>query len=470
MRYLSTRAAAEPLGFEDVLIEGLARDGGLYVPASWPPLSPTQIEGFKGQSYVQVAQAVMAPFAGGVAPEALNQIIADAYASFRVPDVAPLTSLEAVAPNLHLLELWHGPTLAFKDVAMQVLGGLFDHVLAKRGQKVTIIGATSGDTGSAAIEAIRGRKNADIFILHPHGRTSEVQRRQMTTVDAPNVFNIAVEGTFDDCQNLLKAMFNDTAFRDQVNMSGVNSINWARLMPQIVYYLTAAIQLGGPQRPVSFSVPTGNFGDIYAGYAAHQMGLPIERLVIASNQNDILTRVMRTGEHALGPVAQTLAPSMDIQISSNFERLLFDMLGRDGAAVAGLMDDLAQTQRFTVPDDALASVSGLFGAQRADRAQTLETMRDVHAKTGMLMDPHTAIGVSAALSDRADHPSDTPMVVLGTAHPAKFPDAVEQATGVRPPLPEHLADLYDRDEKYDVLPNDLAAVQAHVRDRVAAAG
>ena len=470
MRYLSTRAAAEPLGFEDVLIEGLARDGGLYVPASWPPLSPTQIEGFKGQPYVQVAQAVMAPFAGGVAPEALNQIIADAYASFRVPGVAPLTSLEAVAPNLHLLELWHGPTLAFKDVAMQVLGGLFDHVLAKRGQKVTIIGATSGDTGSAAIEAIRGRKNADIFILHPHGRTSEVQRRQMTTVDAPNVFNIAVEGTFDDCQNLLKAMFNDAAFRDQVNMSGVNSINWARLMPQIVYYLTAAIQLGGPQRPVSFSVPTGNFGDIYAGYAAHQMGLPIERLVIASNQNDILTRVMRTGEHALGPVAQTLAPSMDIQISSNFERLLFDMLGRDGAAVAGLMDDLAQTQRFTVPDDALASVSGLFGAQRADRAQTLETMRDVHAKTGMLMDPHTAIGVSAALSDRADHPSDTPMVVLGTAHPAKFPDAVEQATGVRPPLPEHLADLYDRDEKYDVLPNDLAAVQAHVRDRVAAAG
>lgn len=470
MRYLSTRAAAEPLGFEDVLIEGLARDGGLYVPASWPPLSPTQIEGFKGQPYVQVAQAVMAPFAGGVAPEALNQIIADAYASFRVPGVAPLTSLEAVAPNLHLLELWHGPTLAFKDVAMQVLGGLFDHVLAKRGQKVTIIGATSGDTGSAAIEAIRGRKNADIFILHPHGRTSEVQRRQMTTVDAPNVFNIAVEGTFDDCQNLLKAMFNDAAFRDEVNMSGVNSINWARLMPQIVYYLTAAIQLGGPQRPVSFSVPTGNFGDIYAGYAAHQMGLPIERLVIASNQNDILTRVMRTGEHALGPVAQTLAPSMDIQISSNFERLLFDMLGRDGAAVAGLMDDLAQTQRFTVPADALASVSGLFGAQRADRAQTLDTMRDVHAKTGMLMDPHTAIGVSAALSDRADHPSDTPMVVLGTAHPAKFPDAVEQATGVRPPLPEHLADLYDRDEKYDVLPNDLAAVQAHVRDRVAAAG
>ncbi len=467
MRYLSTRGDAEPLQFEDVLIEGLARDGGLYVPESWPQLSAEQIAGFGGRPYVEVAQAVMAPFAGGIDPPALRQIIADAYAAFRVPEVAPLTSLEAVAPNLHLLELWHGPTLAFKDVAMQVLGGLFDHVLAKRGQKVTIIGATSGDTGSAAIEAIRGRSNADIFILHPHGRTSAVQRRQMTTVDAPNVFNIAVQGTFDDCQNLLKAMFNDAAFRDEVNMSGVNSINWARLMPQIVYYMTAAVQLGGPERPVAFSVPTGNFGDVYAGYAARQMGLPVERLVIASNQNDILTRVMRTGEHALGPVTQTLAPSMDIQISSNFERLLFDMLGREGAAVAGLMDDLKRARSFRVPDAALASTGALFGAERADEAQTLETMRAVHAKTSMLMDPHTAIGVSAALADRAAHPSDTPMVVLGTAHPAKFPDAVERATGVRPPLPEHLADLYDRKESYEVLPNDLAAVQAHVRRRVA---
>lgn len=468
MRYLSTRGAARPLQFEDVLIEGLARDGGLYVPETWPPLSADQIAGFAGRPYVAVAEAAIAPFAGGVAPEALRQVLADAYATFRTPEVAPLTSLEALAPNLHLLELWHGPTLAFKDVAMQVLGGLFDHVLAKRGERVTIVGATSGDTGSAAIEAFRGRKNADIFILHPHGRTSEVQRRQMTTVDAPNVFNVAVEGTFDDCQNLLKAMFNDTAFRDGVNMSGVNSINWARLMPQIVYYLTAAVRLGGPDRPVAFSVPTGNFGDIYAGYAASKMGLPVERLVIASNQNDILTRVMRTGEHTLGPVAQTLAPSMDIQISSNFERLLFDMLGRDGAAVAGLMDELHATQRFAVPPDALASASALFGAERVDETQTLDTMRAVHAATGMLMDPHTAIGVAAARSDRAANPSDTPMVVLGTAHPAKFPDAVEKATGVRPPLPEHLADLYDRDEHYDVLPNDLAAVQAYVRSRIAA--
>ncbi len=465
MRYLSTRGTAKPLGFEDVLIEGLARDGGLYVPESWPPLAASKIAGFAGRPYAEVAQEVMTPFAQGVEPQALARVIADAYATFRQPEVAPLTSLEALAPGLHLLELWHGPTLAFKDVAMQVLGGLFDHVLAKRGQKVTIIGATSGDTGSAAIEAIRGRDNADIFILHPHGRTSEVQRRQMTTVDAPNVFNVAVEGTFDDCQNLLKAMFNDAAFRDQVNMSGVNSINWARLMPQIVYYLTAAVQLGGPDRPVAFSVPTGNFGDIYAGYAAHKMGLPVERLVIASNQNDILTRVMRTGEHALGPVAQTLAPSMDIQISSNFERLLFDMLGRDGQAVAGLMDDLQQTERFEVPADALASASALFGAERVDEAQTLETMRSVHAATGMLMDPHTAIGVAAAQADRAANPSDAPMVVLGTAHPAKFPDAVERATGVRPPLPDHLADLYDRQEAYDVLPNDLAQVQAYVRGR-----
>ena len=467
MRYLSTRGTAEPLGFEDVLIEGLARDGGLYVPESWPPLSGAQIAGFAGRPYVAVAEAVISPFAGGVAPEALRQIIGDAYATFRVPEIAPLTSLEALAPNLHLLELWHGPTLAFKDVAMQVLGGLFDHVLAKRGERVTIVGATSGDTGSAAIEAIRGRKNADIFILHPHGRTSEVQRRQMTTVDAPNVFNLAVDGTFDDCQNLLKAMFNDTAFRDSVNMSGVNSINWARLMPQIVYYLTAAVQLGGPERPVAFSVPTGNFGDIYAGYAASKMGLPVERLVIASNQNDILTRVMRTGEHTLGSVARSLSPSMDIQISSNFERLLFDMLNRDGTAVTTLMGDLQRENTFVVPAAALASANHLFGAQRVDEELTLATMKSVSEQTGELLDPHTAIGVAAALADRKTNPSDAPMVVLGTAHPAKFPDAVEQATGIRPPLPDHLADLYDRTERFDVLPNDLAAVEAYVRERVA---
>ena len=467
MRYLSTRGAAEPLEFEDVLLEGLARDGGLYVPEAWPTLDRDDITGFAGRPYADVAEAVMRPFAGGVDPAALRAIIDRAYASFRVEEVAPLMPLDAIAPNLHLLELWHGPTLAFKDVAMQVLGGLFDHVLEKRNARVTIIGATSGDTGSAAIEAVRRCEHASIFILHPHGRTSDVQRRQMTTVDAGNVHNLAVEGTFDDCQNLLKAMFNDPDFRDGVNMSGVNSINWARLMPQIVYYVTAAVQLGGPDVAPSFSVPTGNFGDIYAGYAAAQMGLPMGRLVIASNQNDILTRVMRTGEHALGPVARTMSPSMDIQISSNFERLLFDLLGRDGAAVAGLMDDLKNTTRFIVPGDAIASAGSRFGAHRVGEERTLTTMRDVHARTGALMDPHTAIGVAAALDDIAETgDTQTPMVVLGTAHPAKFPDAVERATGVRPALPEFLSDLYDRDERFDVLPNDLAAVQAYVRARV----
>lgn len=467
MRYLSTRGTAAPLEFEDVLLEGLARDGGLYVPEEWPQLTLDQIAAFKGQPYVQVAESVIAPFAQGIDPAALRKIIVDAYASFRAPDVTPLIDLRAIAPNLHLLELFHGPTLAFKDVAMQVLGGLFDHVLAKRNERVTIIGATSGDTGSAAIEAVAGREHASIFIMHPHGRTSEVQRRQMTTVTADNVYNVAVEGTFDDCQNLLKAMFNDQTFRDEVSMSGVNSINWARLMPQVVYYMIAAVHLGGPQKKVAFSVPTGNFGDIFAGYAASKMGLPIERLIIASNQNDILTRVMRTGEHALGPVAQTMSPSMDIQISSNFERLLFDMLGRDGAAVTKLMEQLQQDQKFVVPAAAIDTVRDLFGAERVDEELTLATMKLAHDKTGEFLDPHTAIGVAAAIADRKQNPSDTPLVVLGTAHPAKFPDAVEKATGVRPPLPEHLADLYERKEHFDVLPNDLAAVQSYVRSRAA---
>ncbi|MCL4116463.1 UNVERIFIED_CONTAM: hypothetical protein GTU68_049855, partial [Idotea baltica] len=463
--YLSTRGTAAPLEFEDVLLEGLARDGGLYVPESWPQLSLDQIAGFKGQPYVDVAESIIAPFAQGIDASALKKIIVEAYASFRAPDVTPLIDLCAIEPNLYLLELFHGPTLAFKDVAMQVLGGLFDHVLAKRGERVTIIGATSGDTGSAAIEAVAGREHASIFILHPHGRTSEVQRRQMTTVSAGNVHNIAVEGTFDDCQNLLKAMFNDATFRDEVKMSGVNSINWARLMPQIVYYMIAAVQLGGPQKRVAFSVPTGNFGDIYAGYAASKVGLPIERLVIASNQNDILTRVMRTGEHTLGPVAQTMSPSMDIQISSNFERLLFDMLGRDGAAVTQLMEQLKQDQKFVVADSAIDTVRDLFGAERVDEEQTLATMKAAYEATGEFLDPHTAIGVAAAIADRKANPSDVPMVVLGTAHPAKFPDAVEKATGVRPPLPEHLADLYDREERFDVLPNELATVQSYIRAR-----
>ncbi|MEM9881397.1 MAG: threonine synthase [Planctomycetota bacterium] len=469
MRYLSTRGTAAPLPFDDVLLEGLARDGGLYVPEAWPGLSPEAIADLAGKPYRDVALAVMTPFVTPDLADALPAIVDDAYATFRHPDVAPLKPLAGLAHNkLHLMELFHGPTLAFKDVAMQVLGRLFDHVLGARDQHVTVIGATSGDTGSAAIEAVRGRARATIFILHPHGRTSEVQRRQMTTVDAPNVHNLAIEGTFDDCQDLVKAMFNDTTFRDDVNMTGINSINFARLMPQIVYYFTAALSLHGRDaatKPTAFSVPTGNFGDVYAGYAAARMGLPVARLVVASNRNDILTRVLNSGDHALGPVARTLAPSMDIQVSSNFERLLFDLLGRDGNAVAEKMDRLKTTGRFTLTPDQLAPARPLFAAHRVDEGPTLDTMRRVHDDTGELLDPHTAIGVAAARAEVEASPDlrDTDMVVLGTAHPAKFPDAVERATAKRPTLPDHLADLYDREERYEVLPNDLAAVQAHIR-------
>ncbi|MEM9419324.1 MAG: threonine synthase [Planctomycetota bacterium] len=471
MRYISTRGAAAPLEFEDVLLEGLARDGGLYVPESWPTVSPDEIAAMADWPYEKVAQRIMQPFVPAELAEALPGIIEKACGAFRSDAVTPLVSLGEIQDGLHLMELFHGPTLAFKDVAMQVLGGLFEHVLAKRDERVTIIGATSGDTGSAAIEAVRGRERASIFILHPYGRTSDVQRKQMTTVDAPNVFNIALEGTFDDCQNLLKAMFNDEEFRDRVSMSGVNSINWARLMPQIVYYFIAALKLHGPDaatRPTSFSVPTGNFGDIYAGYAAAKMGLPVERLVIASNQNDILTRVMNTGEHTLGPVAKTIAPSMDIQISSNFERLMFDMLGRDGGAVAAKMSQLKDDGTFSLPETSLDTVRDLFGAHRADEQETLDAMKRAHDVTGELLDPHPAIGFVAALADMESHPGEleTPMVVLGTAHPAKFPAAVERATGQTPPLPDFLGDLYEREERYDVLPNDLAAVQAYVAERV----
>jgi len=446
---------------------GLARDGGLYVPESWPTLSPELIRRVRTMPYPDAAYHVMRPFVGAcMADDELHSLLVAAYDSFIHHSVAPLFQIGA---DEWLLELYHGPTLAFKDVAMQVLGRLYDHFLAKRGGRITVVGATSGDTGSAAIEAIAGRDRATIFIMHPHQRTSEVQRRQMTTVAAPNVHNIAIEGTFDDCQNLLKAMFNDAAFREEVSLSGVNSINWARVMPQIVYYVTAAASLGSPDVPVSFTVPTGNFGDIYAGYAAHQMGLPVERLVIATNTNDILARFLATGEHALEDVTPTMSPSMDIQISSNFERLLFDVFDRDGEAIAAVMKELSQTRRFTVDPAKLSNIKQLFGAYRVDEAQTLATLGQVFHETGFQIDPHTAVGVAAARRDIEAYPQrDVPMVVLGTAHPAKFPDAVEQATGFRPPLPPHLHDLYERDEHYDVLPNDLEAVEAHIRARLAA--
>jgi len=460
VRYISTRGQAEPLNFENALLAGLARDGGLYVPANWPHLSADDLRAMRGKPYAEVAFTVMQPFVGGsIDDDALRRIIRNAYARFTHQLVTPLVQLDAAT---WLMELWHGPTLAFKDVAMQVLGRCYDYVLERRDQRVTLIGATSGDTGSAAIEAIRGRRRASIFILHPHNRTSEVQRRQMTTVHEPNVHNIAIEGTFDDCQNLVKAMFNDPGFRDEVGMSGVNSINWARVMPQIVYYIVAGVALGAPDRKVSFAVPTGNFGDVYAGYAAAQMGLPVERLVVASNVNDILTRAVNSGDHSLGDVAATMSPSMDIQISSNFERLLFDVYDQDGEAVRGKMDALKTDGGFEIEPARLRRIREHFDAHRVDETQTLEVMRRTCQRTRQIIDPHTAVGVGAAWRATEADPH-TPMVVLSTAHPAKFPDAVERAVGQRPALPEHLSDLYDREERFTVLPNDLDTVQRHIR-------
>ncbi|MEM6392654.1 MAG: threonine synthase [Planctomycetota bacterium] len=461
MQYVSTRGTAPTLDFEDVLLAGLATDGGLYVPQSWPTWDPQQFKALRGKPYPEIAAAVMRPFLGSALPNpVLDDLLADAYATFRHAAIAPLVQL---GPRHFVMELFHGPTLAFKDVAMQVLGRLYDHVLTERDQHVTLIGATSGDTGGAAIEAIKGRDRASIVILHPHNRTSEVQRRQMTTVDAPNVHNLAIDGTFDDCQALVKAMFNDMPFRERVGMSGVNSINWARCLPQAVYYVAAALALGGPDRPVAFSVPTGNFGDVFAGYAARHLGLPIPKLVVASNINDILTRALHSGDHALGEVHRTHSPSMDIQVSSNFERLLFDLYDRDATAVVDLMQQLKDQKGFTLPPEVITKAADVFEGQRVDEDETLATIGDVYKATGgYLLDPHTAIGVAAAERVIPTLPPDVPMVTLATAHPAKFPDAVERAAGVRPPLPNHISDLYDREERFDVLPNDLNAVQQHI--------
>jgi threonine synthase len=465
-RYRSTRGEADTLGFEQVLLTGLARDGGLYVPEVWPQLSADELRAMRGLPYAEVAWRVMRPFVGGaVADDALRAMLDEAYGQFRHAAVAPLVQLDE---RHWLLELFHGPTLAFKDVAMQVLGRLYDHVLDRRDERVTLIGATSGDTGSAAIEAFRGRQRAAIVILHPHGRTSEVQRRQMTTVTDDNVHNLAIDGSFDDCQALVKAMFNDAEFRRRVSMSGVNSINWARVLPQVVYYITAGLALGAPDRPVSFSVPTGNFGDVYAGYVAAQMGLPVHRLIVASNVNDILPRTLSTGEHRLGSVVPTMSPSMDIQVSSNFERLLYDLHDRDATAVRGLMDELRASRAFRLKPEVLARAADRFVAERVDEPQTLDAMRRAFEHTGEVLDPHTAVGFAAAERHlgSSDTPDDVAMVTLATAHPAKFPDAVERATGNRPQLPPHLADLYIRDEQFDVLPADLQAVQQHIVTRI----
>jgi threonine synthase len=462
MRYISTRGQAPARDFADVLLAGLAEDGGLFMPESWPHFSQSDWRAMRGLPYAELAARVMQPFIGTSIPfEVLRKICHDAYAGFGHTAIVPLIQLET---NLFAQELFHGPTLAFKDLAMQVLGRLFDHVLTERDRRVTIVGATSGDTGSAAIEACAGRARVDIMILHPHQRTSLVQRRQMTTVAAENVGNVAVEGTFDDCQDLVKAMFADTGFRNEMRLSAVNSINWARIVAQIPYYVAAALALGGPDREVAFSVPTGNFGNVLAAWAARRMGLPVARLIVGSNRNDILARFLDSNDMSMVPVEPSLSPSMDIQVSSNFERLLFELLDRDGDATRETMLDFRRTGRMTVSDPIWHRTRGLFHGFRLDDAGTEAEIRRLHAATGYLADPHTAIGIAAARA--LPCAGGVPVVAMATAHPAKFPDAMERATGNRPALPPRMADLFEREERFAVLPNDLGMIEAAVRTLV----
>ncbi|AOG09154.1 MAG: threonine synthase [Arcicella sp.] len=457
VEYVSTRGEAPSLGFCDALLAGLARDGGLYVPREWPQMSKKAIRGLRGKSYEEVAFEVLLPFTNGeIEPDTFRAMIDEAYSTFKHPAVAPLVQ---TGPNSFVLELFHGTTLAFKDVAMQLLARLMDHVLEKRGERATIVGATSGDTGGAAIDAFAGRARTDIFILFPHGKVSPVQQRQMTSSQDENVHAIAVEGNFDDCQNLVKAMFNDVPFRDRVGLSGVNSINWARIMAQVVYYFTSAVALGAPDRKVSFTVPTGNFGDIFAGYVAKKMGLPIDKLVIATNDNDILARTMKTGRYEMKGVSATTSPSMDIQISSNFERLLFEAYGRDASAIRSAMEGLKQSGAFEIQPEALKFIRKDFRAGRATQKEVAKTIRTVLDETGYLLDPHTAVGVHVA--SKFEKPQ-SPMVVLATAHPAKFPAAVKSASGIDPALPAWLADLMDREERFEVLPAELKAIESFV--------
>ncbi|MFT3999493.1 MAG: threonine synthase [Rhizobium sp.] len=457
MDYISTRGEAPALGFCDALLAGLARDGGLYVPREWPTLTKKEIRAFRGKSYQDIAFAVLSPFTNGEIPaDVFRGMIDDAYATFRHPAVAPLVQ---TGPNSFVMELFHGTTLAFKDVAMQLLARLMDYALEKRGQRATIVGATSGDTGGAAIDAFAGREHTDIFILFPHGKVSPVQQRQMTTSTAANVHALAIKGNFDDCQNLVKAMFNDAAFRDKVRLSGVNSINWARIMAQVVYYFTTAVALGGPDRKISFTVPTGNFGDIFAGYVARRMGLPIERLVIATNENDILARTLKTGRYEMRSVKATTSPSMDIQISSNFERLLFEANGRDASKVRAAMESLKQSNGFSIDAEALKFIRKDFRAGRTSEKHVAETIRKTLADTGYLLDPHTAIGVFVA--GKNERPT-SPMVTLATAHPAKFPAAVKSASGIDPALPTWLAGLMTREERFDILDPELKAVESFI--------
>ena len=459
MRYISTRGQAPARDFAGILLAGLAEDGGLFMPETWPHFSPADWRAMRGLSYPELAARVMCPFVGeSIAFETLSAICRDAYAGFDHPAVAPLVQLET---HLFTQELFHGPTLAFKDMAMQVLGLLFEHVLAERNARVTIVGATSGDTGSAAIEACANRDRIDIVILHPHQRTSPVQRRQMTTVLAPNVGNVAIEGTFDDCQDLVKALFADVPFRTEMSLSAVNSINWARIAAQIPYYVAAALALGAPDREVAFSVPTGNFGNILAAWAARRMGLPVARLIVGSNRNDILTRFLEKNDMSMAPVEPSLSPSMDIQISSNFERLLFELFDRDPAVTSDAMRGFRATGRMVVPDAAWHRMRTVFHGFRLDDPGTEAEIRRLHDACGYLADPHSAIGIAAARANPPAHGVLT--VAMATAHPAKFPDAIQRAIGIRPELPPRLADLMTRPEHFTILPNDLAAVEANVR-------
>lgn len=460
MKYVSTRGDAPELGFCDAMLAGLADDGGLYVPVSWPQFSSDEIGAMAGKSYSEIAKIVLAPFVEGeIATADFHAMIDQAYASFHHPAVTPLVQSGA---NEWILELFHGPTMAFKDVAMQLLARMMDHVLQQRGQRATIVGATSGDTGGAAIEAFQGRENVDIFIMFPNGRVSPVQQRQMTTVNDTNVHALAVNGNFDDCQAQLKAMFNDRQFRNHVKMSGVNSINWGRIMAQVVYYFVAAQALGSPHRKVSFTVPTGNFGDVFAGYVAKKMGLPIEQLVIATNRNDILARTLETGRYEVTGVSPTSSPSMDIQVSSNFERLLFEASGRDADQIKRYMAGLGQSGAFSIADQTIGNIRAEFVAGRFSEEQCRDLIKSVYYESGYLLDPHTAIALGVA---RQHSGSTVPMITLSTAHPAKFPAAIEAATGFSPELPAWQQDMMDRPEKFEVIDNRLEAIENHIKSR-----
>ena len=460
MRYISTRGQAPVLSFGEAMMTGLARDGGLYVPETVPVMAQADIAALAGLPYEEIAFRVMWPFLGGTFSETeFRGLIAKAYAGFGHAARAPLVQL---GPNHFLLELFHGPTLAFKDFAMQLIGQMMQAALAKTGERITIVGATSGDTGSAAMEAFRGLANVDLFILYPHGRVSDVQRRQMTTPSEANVHALAMDGDFDDCQARVKDMFNDFEFRDGVRLAGVNSINWARVLAQVVYYFSSAVSLGAPDRRVSFTVPTGNFGDIFAGYIARKMGLPIDQLVIATNHNDILDRAIKSGAYKTNGVKPSISPSMDIQVSSNFERALFDAYGRDGAAISALMDEM-KTGGFAISQGALEMLRETFASGRCSEDETRATIAKAFAATGEVLCPHSAVGVKVA----EEHLAHAPMITLATAHPAKFPDAVEAAMGVRPALPPRMADLFERPERMTRVTNDLAALQALIRERIA---